>query len=81
MATVIFGVGLLIGSLVHVSQPVQVAKQSVSLPSPLSPLPSVVGRITGMVDCKWETKGLGIRDWGLEEGSESRVQGRKKSNP
>ena len=29
----------------------------------------MVGRITGMVDCKWEKKGLGIRDWGLEKGS------------
>ena len=29
----------------------------------------MVGRITGLVDCKWEKKGLGIRDWGLEEGS------------
>ena len=34
----------------------------------------MVGRITGMVDCQWETKGLGIRDWGFEEGSESKVQ-------
>ena len=66
VATVIFGIGLLVSAHVYVSQPVQVAKQSASLPSPLSPLPSVVGRITGMVDCKWETKGLGIRDWGLE---------------
>ena len=53
IATVIFGIGLLVGSLVHVSQPAQVARQSVPLPSPLSPLPSMVGRITGMVDCKW----------------------------
>ena len=67
VATAIFGVGLLVGALVPVSHPQQVAKQSVPLPSPLSPLPSIVGRITGMVDCKWETKGLGIRDWGLEE--------------
>ena len=66
VATVIFGIGLVIGSVVHVSQPEQVANQSVALPSPLSPLPSVVGRITGMVDCRWEKKGLGIRDWGLE---------------
>ena len=53
LATVIFGIGLLIGSLVHVSEPVQVARQSVPLPSPLSSLPTMVGRITGMVDCKW----------------------------
>ena len=43
----------LVGSHIYVSHPVQVAEQSASLPSPLSPLPSVVGRITGMVDCKW----------------------------
>ena len=56
VATVIFGVGLLVGSRVHVSQPEQVARQSVPLPSPLSPLPSIVGQITGMVDCRWERK-------------------------
>ena len=49
---------------VHVSRPEQVARQSVSLPSPLSPLPSVVGRITGMVDCKWEKEGSGARGRG-----------------
>ena len=37
IATVIFGIGLLIGSLIPVSQPVQVARQSVPFPS--SPLP------------------------------------------
>ena len=77
VATVIFGIGLLIGSVVHVSQPEQVARQSVPLPSPLSSLPSIVGRITGMVDCKWETKGLGIGDWGLEEESRPKVHGAK----
>ncbi len=54
LATAILGIALLIGSVVPVSQPVQVARQSVPLPSPLAPLPSMVGRITGMVDCKWE---------------------------
>ena len=55
VATVMTGLGLLIGSLIPASHPEQVARQSASLPSPLSPLPSVVGRITGMADCKWET--------------------------
>ena len=56
VATVIFGVGLVIGSRIYVSHPEQVARQSVPLPSPLSPLPSIVGRITGMVDCRWERR-------------------------
>ena len=62
VATVIFAIGALVGSLVHVSDSVQVASQSVSLPTPLSPLPSVVGRITGMVDCRWE-KNSGQGQW------------------
>ena len=53
IATVIFGVGLLIGSHIYVSQPEQVAEQSAPLPSHLPPLPTMVGRITGMVDCQW----------------------------
>ena len=57
VATVIFGIGLLIGSHVYVSEPAQVARQSVPLPSHLSPLPSMVGRITGMVDCQWKNDG------------------------
>ena len=52
-ATVIVGVGLLIGWAWKVSDHPQIARQSVPLPSPLSPLPSVVGRITGIVDCQW----------------------------
>ena len=54
IATVIFGLGLLIGSVVHVSEPAQVARQS-SVPSRVDAEPKMesVGRITGMVDCKW----------------------------
>jgi hypothetical protein len=73
VATVVFGLGLLVGALVHVSEPAQVARQSTPLAFPPSPLPSIVGRITGMVDCQWETEGL---DWGLE-GQRSKVQGSK----
>ena len=80
IATVVTGLGILIGSVIHVAGPTEVARQSASLPSPLSPLPSVVGRITGMVDCKWEKKGLGIRDWGLEKGSGFRGQGTGTEN-
>ena len=55
-ATVIFGIGLLIGTIAHVSQPVQTVIQS--LPGTkhhLSPALTVksVGQITGMVDCRW----------------------------
>jgi hypothetical protein len=58
VATVIFGIGLVIGALTHVSQPGQIGLDR--------PLPSddaarlsdrlaadVVGRITGMIDCQW----------------------------
>jgi hypothetical protein len=56
IATVIFGVGLLIGSRIYVSGPEQFARES----SPTKyekatrdPQMLFVGRITGMVDCKW----------------------------
>ena len=54
VATVIFGIGVLIGSLVHVSLPAQVAKQS-SVPSRVDaePKTELVGQITGMVNCQW----------------------------
>ena len=64
IATVVTGLGLLIGSLIHVSLPEQVARQSAPLPSPLSPLPSAVGWITGVVDCKWAKEGSGARGQG-----------------
>jgi hypothetical protein len=54
VATVIFGMGLVIGSLMRVSQPVQLVKQSV-LPrrSVAEPKTESVGHVTGMVDCQW----------------------------
>ena len=75
LATVVTGLGLLIGSMIPASHPEQVAHNSA--PAIAEPT-AYVGRITGMADCKWETKGLGIRDWGLESGnqkSEIRNQG------
>ena len=55
VATVIFGIALLIGSLIPASYPQQIAKQS-SPPnrSVAEPTGEVIGHITGMVDCKWE---------------------------
>ena len=83
IATVIFGIGLLIGSHIYVSQPAQVAQQSAPLPSPFgrgaggegrgdadSPLPSKVGRITGMVGCQF-VEGSGFRVQGSGAGGEN----------
>jgi hypothetical protein len=56
VATVVLGVGLLIGAIVHVSTPAQVAVQSPpDTRNKLAPEPKMdfVGRITGMVDCRW----------------------------
>ena len=53
VATVMTGLGLLIGSLIHVSHPEQVARNSVPAVV-VEPKAEIVGRITGMVDCKWE---------------------------
>ena len=64
----------LIGAHVYVSEPVQVAERSVALPL-LTPLSPISGRPDHrMVDCRWERKGLGIRDLGLEEGSKSKFK-------
>ena len=54
MATLIFGIGLLVGSHTYVSQPEQFARLS-SVPSRtvVEPKMEPVGRITGMVDCQW----------------------------
>ena len=62
VATVIFAVGLVVGAITHVSQPIKNVgpAHSIPKPDPLSPVPdpsSVVGRITGMVDCVWEETG------------------------
>jgi hypothetical protein len=53
VATVIFGIGLALGALVHVSAPVQITTHSPSAPSPRYSTPSMVGRITATVDCQW----------------------------
>jgi hypothetical protein len=56
VATVIFGIGLIVGALVHVSQPAQVVTPSVPHLSPVIPRSSAVAHITGMVECQWEKR-------------------------
>jgi hypothetical protein len=52
-ATVILGLGLLIGAITHVSRPEQLVQRDLPLCPAPSSLPSVVGQITGMVDCQF----------------------------
>ncbi len=55
IGTVLTGLGLWFASMVYVSSPDKIARDSSSLPSKTTfdPTLKVVGRITGMVDCKW----------------------------
>jgi hypothetical protein len=53
IATVVVGLGMLIGAFTYVSRPEQVVQHSPALHSPISILHSVVGSITGMVDCRF----------------------------
>jgi hypothetical protein len=63
VATVISGVGLLVGAFTHVSPPTQIVAHSptvtedTALPKPRSVF---VGRITSMVDCKWSDVSTGV---------------------
>jgi hypothetical protein len=56
VATAIFAIGLVIGAIIHVSKPTPIVGPSTLLPSSSSPRASVVGCITGMVDCVWENQ-------------------------
>lgn len=64
VATVVLGVGLLIGAWARVSTPTHIADQSAgkSLPfvSPLVSVKPFVGRITGMVDCEWADRDTAV---------------------
>lgn len=56
-ATVICGIGILVGSLVHVSRPVNIARHAPSVAADnavLESQPMAVGRITGMADCRFD---------------------------
>ena len=66
IATVITGLGLLAGSLIHVSQPEQLVPSVVA-----EAKAEYVGRITGMVDCRWagiDSRGLLGRKYELASG-------------
>ena len=56
LATVVLGIALVVGALVPVTQPTQLANPSPSIargqPSP-EPMAPSVGRITGLADCRW----------------------------
>ena len=67
VATVIFGIGALIGAVVHVSPPASVVRQPVPVPSTPPQLPCEVGRITAMGECVWE--GSGFRGQGAVDGT------------
>jgi hypothetical protein len=80
VAMIVLGLGLSIGSLVHVSPPTQIARQFTCLPSPFGrgvegegsgdKRASVVGRISGMVDCVWD-----------ESGQQSAISGQQSNLP
>ena len=62
LATIIFATGLWIGSLIFVSDSVQVVRRSLPPAGSTSePKTEFVGKITGTVDCQWEA---GSRDQG-----------------
>jgi hypothetical protein len=52
LATVIMGIGLVIGAFTYVSQSERTASPRVSPPPALAAHRAVVGRITGLVDCR-----------------------------
>jgi hypothetical protein len=53
IATVVLAIGLAIGAVTHVSQPMQLVQDVPAPSSPVSIPQSIVGRITGMVDCRF----------------------------
>ena len=58
IASLVTGLGLWIGSLVYVSRPQPIARDAAPPRQPtFDPTLEVVGRITGMADCKWANDG------------------------
>ncbi len=71
IATLVTGVGLLAGSMIYVSQPKPIANRAKPLiPAIVQPTPmqEQVGKITGMVACRWQ------------EGSRFHAQGSRAGN-
>jgi hypothetical protein len=67
VAALVFGVGLLIGAIVHVSQPSQIVHQpstDANRSFDAKVQENRVGRITGMIDCVWEGSGFRIQGAG-----------------
>ncbi len=85
IATVIFGIGIVIGSFTYVSQPedtgvnspVFARGESGARPAGEGTRPAGerIGRITRMFDCEWAKEGLGVRDWGFDEGARGEGRG------
>lgn len=53
MAAVIVGVGLMLAASWKLPDNMQVVRQSEPCPSPLAAHASIVGQVTGLVDCQW----------------------------
>ena len=71
VATVILGLGLVVAAMTHVSQPTEVALPSAASGSGAGSeggakllASSIVGRITGMVECVWKGSGVGVQGSG-----------------
>ena len=57
VAMVIMGIGLAVMAVVHVSHPMKIATHSQSVMEQqrtVAPKAEIVGRITGIIDCKWD---------------------------
>ena len=65
IAAVLTSLGLWFASMIYISSPEKIARDSSSSPAKLSvdPAREVVGRITGMVDCKWSKDGYEPADF------------------
>lgn len=67
VAVIILGLGLSVGSLIHVAQPTQIVHTLGKAPGVPTASNVMVGRVTGMIDCVWD--GAKIRVPGSESDS------------